>query len=177
MRLSGGVFMGIIFLTVGIILLLNSIFNFNINIFKLTIGILIVLFGVFVLFNGFGFQDSKDSRSIIFREGAIRVSEVHDKYNIVFASGTIDLSKVKIEDEVKKIEVNTIFAEGKVILNPDIPTLIKASSAFGELELPDRSSVIFSSQKYRIGDISTNQGYLEIEASAVFGKLKFITTN
>jgi len=55
--------------------------------------------------------------------------------------------------------------------------LIKASSAFGELELPDKSSVIFSSQKYRIGDISTNQGYLEIEASAVFGKLKFITTN
>jgi len=84
---------------------------------------------------------------------------------------------VKIEDEVKKIEVNTIFAEGKVILNPDIPTLIKASSAFGELELPDRSSVVFGSQKYRIGDISTNQGYLEIKASAVFGALKFITTS
>jgi hypothetical protein len=31
MRLFGGVFMGIIFLTVGIILLLNSFFNFNIN--------------------------------------------------------------------------------------------------------------------------------------------------
>jgi hypothetical protein len=45
------------------------------------------------------------------------------------------------------------------------------------LELPDRSSVIFSSQKYKIGDISTNQGYLEIEASAVFGKLKIITIN
>ena len=174
MRLSGGVFMGIIFLTVGIILLLNSIFNFNINIFKLTIGIFIVVFGIFILFNGFGFQDSGN---IVFREGIIRVSEVQDEYNIVFASGTVDLSKVKIEDKVKKIEVNTIFAEGKVILNPDIPTLIKASSAFGELELPDRSSVVFSSQKYRIGDISTNKGYLEIKASAVFGKLKIITTH
>jgi len=175
MRIFGGVFIGIVFLTVGIILLLNTFFNFNINVFKLTIGILIVLFGVFILFNGFGFQDSGN---IVFREGIIRVSEVQDdEYNIIFASGTIDLSKVKIEDEVKKIKVNTIFAEGKVILDPDVPTLIKASSAFGELELPDRSSVIFSSQKYRIGDISTNQGYLEIEASAVFGKLKFITTN
>ena len=174
MRIFGGVFMGIIFLTVGIILLLNSIFNFNINIFKLTIGIFIVLFGVFILFNGFGFQSS---RNIVFREGIIRVSEVQDEYNIIFSSGTVDLSKVKIEGKVKKIEVNTIFADGKVILSPDVPTLIKASSAFGELELPDRSSVIFSSQKYRIGDISTNQGYLEIEASAVFGKLKIITTN
>ena len=174
MRLFGGVFMGIIFLTVGIILLLNSFFNFNINIFKLIIGILIVLFGVFVLFNGFGFQDS---RNIVFREGIIRVSEVQDEYNIIFASGTVDLSKVKIEDEVKKIEVNTIFAEGKVILNPDVPTLIKASSAFGELKLPDRSSVVFGSQEYKIGEISANQGYLEIEASAVFGALKFIITN
>ena len=174
MRIFGGVFMGIIFLTVGIILLLNSIFNFNINIFKLTIGILIVLFGVFILFNGFSFQDSGN---IVFREGIIRVSEVQDEYNIIFSSGTVDLSKIKIENEVKKIKVNTIFADGKVILNPDVPTLIKASSAFGELELPDRSSVIFSSQKYRIGDISTNQGYLEIEASAVFGKLKIMTIN
>ena len=174
MRLFGGVFMGIVFLTVGIILLLNTFFNFNINVFKLTIGILIVFFGVSILFNGFGFQDS---RNIVFREGIIRVSEVQDEYNIIFSSGTVDLSKVKIEGKVKKIEVNTIFAEGKVILNPDVPTLIKASSAFGELELPDRSSVIFSSQKYRIGDISTDKGYLEIEASAVFGKLKFITTN
>jgi len=174
MRLFGGVFMGIIFLTVGIILLLNSFFNFNINMFKLIIGIVIVLFGVFVLFNGFSFQDS---RNIVFKEGIIRVSEVQDEYNIIFASGMVDLSKVQVEDEVKKIEINTIFAEGKVILNPDIPTLIKASSAFGELKLPDRSSVVFGSQKYRIGDISTDQGYLEIEASAVFGALKFITTN
>jgi len=147
MRLFGGVFMGIIFLTVGIILLLNSFFNFNINMFKLIIGIVIVLFGVFVLFNGFGFQDS---RNIVFKEGIIRVSEVQDEYNIIFASGTVDLSKVQVEDEVKKIEINTIFAEGKVILNPDVPTLIKASSAFGELKLPDRSSVVFGSQKSRI---------------------------
>lgn len=174
MRLFGGLFTGIIFLTIGIILLLNSFFNFNINIFKLIVGVVIVLFGVFILFNGFGFQDS---RNIIFREGIIRVSEAQDEYNIIFASGTVDLSKVKIEDGVKKIKVNAIFAEGKVILNPNVPTLIKASSAFGELELPDRSSVIFSSQRYRIGDISTNQGYLEIEASAVFGQLKFVTTN
>jgi predicted membrane protein len=174
MRLFSGMFMGITFLVVGIILLFNSIFNFNINIFKLIVGVFIVLFGIFILFNGSGFQGS---RNIIFREGVIRVSEVQDEYNIVFASGTIDLSKIKIEDEVKKIEVNTIFADGKVILSPDVPTLIKASSAFGELELPDRSSVIFSSQKYKIGDISTNQGYLEIKANAVFGKLKFITIN
>jgi len=172
MRLFSGMFMGITFLVVGIILLFNSIFNFNINIFKLIVGIFIVLFGIFILFNGSGFQDS---RNIVFREGIIRVSEVQDEYNIVFASGTVDLSKVKIEDKVKKIKVNTIFADGKVILNPGVPTLIKASSAFGELELPDRSSVVFSSKEYKTVNFDDNQSYFKIEANAVFGKLKFIT--
>ena len=33
------------------------------------------------------------------------------------------------------------------------------------------------SQEYKIGEISANQGYLEIKANAVFGALKFITTH
>jgi len=174
MRLFGGMFMGVVFLVVGVILLLNSLFNFNINIFKLILGIIIVLFGVFVLFNGFGFEDS---RNIIFREGVIRVSKAQGEYNIIFASGSVDLSKVKVDDNVRKIKINTIFADGKVILNPDVPTVIKASSAFGELELPDKSSAIFSSKEYKIGEVSINKGYLEIEADAVFAKLRFITTH
>lgn len=174
MRLFGGMFMGIVFLVVGVILLLNSFFNFNINIFKLILGIIIVLFGVFILFNGFGYEDG---RNIIFKEGMIKVTQVQDEYNIIFASGTIDLSKIIISNDIKKIKINAIFADGKVIINPEIPTVIKASSAFGELELPNKSSIIFSSKEYKIGEVSGNQGYLKIEANAVFGKLKFITTN
>jgi len=172
MRIFSGFFFGIVLLVVGVVLLLNTIFNLNVHTFRLIIGIVIVFFGIFILFNGFGFQDS---RNIIFREGVISVSEVQNEYNVIFASGTIDLSRVKIEDEVKKIVVNTIFGDGKVILSSTVPTLIKASSAFGELELPDRSSTVFSSQKYTIGDISTSQGYLDLGANAVFGKLKIIT--
>jgi len=92
MRIFGGMFMGIMLLVVGVILLLNSIFNFNINIFKLILGIIIVLFGVFLLFNGFGFEDS---RNIIFREGVIRVSKAQDEYNIftIFKTKTIKKDK------------------------------------------------------------------------------------
>ena len=172
MRLFSGIYMGVAFLVVGIILLFNSIFNFNINIFKLIVGVFIVLFGIFILFNGFGF---KDSRNIIFREGVIRVLKFQDEYNIIFALGTVDLSKIKIGNEVKKIKINTIFAEGKVIINSEIPMMIKASSAFGELELPDKTSVIFSSKEYKTVNFDENQSYFKIEANAVFGKLKFIT--
>jgi len=174
MRFLAGFYIGILFLLVGVVLLLNNFFHFHLNIFKLALGTLIISLGIFFLFNDFGFQDS---RNIIFKEGSIRVSKVQDEYNIIFASGTVDLSKIKVGDSKEKVKINAIFSDGKAILNPEVPTLIKASSAFGELELPDKSSVIFSSKKYSMGEINLHQGYLEIEANAVFGKLKFVTTH
>ena len=172
MRIFSGFFIGIVFLVIGIVLLLNSIFNFNAQMFKLIIGIVIVLFGIFILFNGFGLQDTTN---IIFKEGTIRVKQVREEYNIIFASGVIDLSKIDLENEVKSIKINTIFAEGSVILSSEIPALIHASSAFGELELGNSSLRAFGAKKYRIGDIDTDQGYLDIEANAIFGNLKIIT--
>ena len=174
MRIFSGFFIGIVFLTVGIVLLLNSIFNFNVHIFKLIVGLVIVLLGVFVLFNGFGIHDTTN---IIFKEGIIRTERAGKEYNIIFASGTIDLSKIDLENEIKPVKINTIFAQGRVILNTETPALIRASSAFGELELENSSLGAFGSRKFRIGDIDTDRGYLDIEANAVFGQLKFITVD
>ena len=174
MKLFSGMFFGVVFLAVGIVLLFSSIFNFNINAFKLIVGVIIILFGVSVFFYGFGYEDS---RNIIFREGTVRLSKVQDEYNIIFGSGTIDLSKVEIGNKKNTIRINTIFGEGKVIINPKIPTVINASSAFGSLELPDNSSVVFGSRKYETAEITGNQGYLEIIASAVFGRMEFKNTS
>jgi len=87
------------------------------------------------------------------------------------------LSKIDLENEIKPVKINTIFAQGRVILNTETPALIRASSAFGELELENSSLGAFGSRKFRIGDIDTDRGYLDIEANVVFGQLKFITTS
>ena len=172
MRIFSGFFFGIVLLVIGSTLLLNTIFNFNVHAFKLIVGILFVSFGVFVIFNGFG---KHDTSNIVFKEGTIRVEEVEREYNIIFASGVIDLSKIDLENEVKRVKINTIFAEGSVILNSKTPALIRASSAFAELELGNSSLRAFGTKKYRIGDIDTDRGYLDIEANAVFGQLKIVT--
>jgi len=174
MRIFSGFFIGIVLLVIGVILLLNSIFNFNVHTFKLIVGIVIVILGIFIMFNGFGIQDTTN---IIFREGTIRVEEVGREYNIIFASGVIDLSKIDLEDKIKRVKINTIFSEGKVILNAEIPALIRASSAFGELSLGNSSIGAFGTKKYRIGDIDTDRGYLDIEANAVFGRLRMVTVD
>lgn len=172
MRFVAGLYVGILFLLVGIVLLLNVFFHFHLNIFKLIIGTLIISLGILLLFNGFGFQDS---RNIILKEGVILVSDLEKEYNILFSSGKLDLSSIELESGVKKFKINNLFSEGKVFLNPKVPTLIHASSVFGELILPDGSSVIFSSRDYKTEDVKPGKGYLEIEANSIFGKLSIFT--
>jgi len=172
MRIFSSFFIGIVFLTVGIVLMLNSIFNLNIHVFKLIVGVIIVLIGVFILFNGFGIQDTS---TIIFREGTIRVEEVGREYNIIFSSGVIDLSKIDLENEIKRLKINAIFSDGTVFLSSKTPALIRANAAFGSLDLGNSSSGIFSSKTYRIGETDIDRGYLDIDTNAIFGRLKIIT--
>ncbi len=153
MRIFGGFFIGIVLLVIGATLLLNTIFNLNVHTFKLIVGILFVSMGIFVLFNGFGVHDTSN---IVFKEGTIRAEEVGREYNIIFASGVIDLSKIELDNEVKRVKINTIFSQGQVILNAEIPAMIRASTAFGELKLGGSTLEAFGSRKFRIGDIDTH---------------------
>ncbi|GAB4112943.1 MAG: hypothetical protein Kow00103_03690 [Candidatus Caldatribacteriota bacterium] len=171
MRFIAGFYLGILFLLVGIVLLLNVFFHFHLNVFKLLVGTLIISLGILILFNGLGFQSSRD---IILKEGSIVVSDLEEEYNILFSSGRLDLSKVKLESGFKKVKINNLFAEGKLLLNPEVPALIHASSVFGQLILPDNSSVNFGSRDYQIGEIKPSQGYLKIEANAIFGRLSIL---
>ncbi len=171
MRFIAGFYMGILFLLVGIVLILNIFFHFHLNVFKLIVGTIIISLGILLLFNGFGFQSSSD---IILKEGVIVASNLEEEYNILFSSGRLDLSGVKVEREVREVKINNLFSEGKIFLNPEVPALIHASSVFGQLVLPDNSSVNFGSRDYQIGEIKPNQGYQKIEANAIFGRLSIL---
>jgi hypothetical protein len=93
-------------------------------------------------------------------------------YNLIFSRGTVDLSTLNPCQGSKRIKVNTIFGYGTLVLNPDIPVVIKASSAFGSLELPDGVQVAFGERTYRSREPGCSGECIEIEAAAVFGYLR-----
>jgi hypothetical protein len=71
----------------------------------------------------------------------------------------------------KKIKFDVVFGEGTLLLNPDIPTLIKGDAVFGSVYYPDNSQVSFGSRTYEFSIVNRTDPYLLIDADAVFGRL------
>ena len=169
MRFTGSVVIGIILLIFGVILLLANIMGIRINFFRLFPGVILVILGIVVLFGQFG-----GHHEVIFDQKKIDLSESFREKNIIFAEGLIDLNDLTELRSSKKMKVNVIFGSGRLILNPEIPSVIHATSAFANLELPQNAVSFIGSTEYRLGDIQTDQPFLDIEANVVFGQLKVI---
>ena len=169
MKITGSMLSGIILLIVGCVLLLANFIGLRVNLFRLFPGIALLILGIVILFGQFG-----GNHEVIFDRKKIDLNEPFREKNIIFAEGIIDLNELKPITHHQKMKVNVIFASGKLILNPDIPTVIHASSAFGNLKFPDRTVNFLGSTDYRTGDIKSSEPYLDIEANVVFGQFNIV---
>ncbi len=86
----------------------------------------------------------------------------------------MDLNDLKYSGASEKIKLNVIFGSGKLILNPDIPSVVHASSVFGSASLPGQSVTFIGSTEYRMGEIQPDMAYLDIEANVIFGQFKVV---
>ncbi len=169
MRVTGSAVSGIILLILGVVLLLANILGLKINFFRLFPGVILLILGIIVLFGQFG-----GYHEVIFDRKKIDLSEPFREKNIIFAEGIIDLNDLTQLESTKKIKINVIFGSGKLILNPEIPSVVHASSVFANLELPKKSVSFIGSTEYRSGDIQDNQPFLDIEVNVIFGQLKVV---
>jgi len=171
MRVTGSAVSGIILLILGGVLLLANVLGIKINFFRLFPGVILLILGIVVLFGQFG-----GHHEIIFDSKKINLSEPFREKSIIFAEGIIDLNDLNELKSTKKIKVNVIFGSGRLIINPEIPSVVHATSVFANLELPEKSVSFIGSTEYRTGDIQNQQPFLDIEANVIFGQLKVSKT-
>jgi len=169
MRITGNVISGIILLVVGFVLLLANFMGIKVNFFRLFPGIALLILGIFILFGQIGGRDE-----LIFDHRKIDLSEPFREKNIIFAEGIMDLNDLNLPESSKKIKLNVVFGSGRLILNQDIPTIVHASSVFGNVQLPGQSVTFIGSTEYILGEIHSGKPYLDIEVNAVFGQLKIV---
>lgn len=158
---------GLILVIAGLILILRPIFGWDISVFKVIIALVLIFWGVNLII---GPTIKKQEENIVFGEKTISPDK-SGEYNIIFSNGKIDLSNV---ENGSKVEVNTIFAEGRITIDAKRPVLIKGSSVFGALNFPDNTLVNFGDKEYSSKDLDKNKDYVEIEANVVFGQLTIV---
>ena len=153
-------FIGLIFLSIGVIVILNAIFGLNLPAMRILFGVFLlymvlkVLFGSFWPPRHFGHlrQDNhtwgkSDSSGFVFSRGQLKpksLSELEDgEFNVVFVSGTLDLTELEEKSSAgdlsggpNEIEINTVFGESLVVLPKDLSITPLVNSVFGSVSLP-----------------------------------------
>lgn len=160
-------FWGLLLILTGLLLILRNIFGWDISIFRVILALILISFGASLLTER---TRKQEEQNIMFSERSIEANK-DGEYNIIFSSGKVDLSNLK---PGQKVKVNTIFSEGKIVINPDAPILIKGSSAFGSLSFPDKKSISFGDSQYQTKSFDQDKEYIKVESSVVFGDLTII---
>lgn len=169
MKLSFAVLLGALIALGGISIILNAVFKVDLPIFRLAVGIFFIYLGVVFIFGnrvappreweGWAEQNRLVPKA---------VSGQDLKYDVVFGRGVVDLTQLEPSREPRRLEINVVFADALVKLDPSIPYELEASSVFGAAQMPDQSMVSFGSLPYAPRK-QREAAALRIKLNVVFG--------
>ncbi|MCK4357554.1 MAG: hypothetical protein KAW92_02190 [Candidatus Cloacimonetes bacterium] len=165
-------FWGFIIILLGLSIIFRAIFHIRIPFFSLVFALIFIYIGLKILFGAFGIKATHNT--IIFSDSKIEAQKSDNNYNVIFGKGVIDLSNLSPIDRNIKVDVNTIFGEGIIKINPEIPTIIQVNSVFAGARMPEGSVAALGSSEYRTKSFIESKYYLKIKASVVFGELRII---
>jgi len=170
--LVDGIFWGVLLIVVGVWFLVRRYVPFNIPLFRVVIAVIFVYIGIRVLVHG-PFVHRR--HTMVFSESSLQWSPSHGRdYNVLFSSGTVDLTGVELTGSTVRAEVNVVFGTGTLRLNPATPVRVNMSSAFGTVEAPGGRSIAFGDTVYMTPAYKDGAPALEVHATAVFGRLTIL---
>ncbi|MDI6757215.1 MAG: hypothetical protein QME32_04250, partial [Endomicrobiia bacterium] len=181
--LFGGVFWGSILIFLGLSLIAKVIFHVNIPVFRIAFAFVLIYLGVQLLFCGrwCRFTPRSVGGDIVFSEGEMKYDASRREYSVVFGKGMLNLASGLSPSDVSKNsvekEVNAVFGNCRVNINPAVPTKIKASAVFGAAVLPDGSSVSFGDRIFTTPSFKEGAPHLYIKVGAVFGSVEISDKN
>ena len=164
-----GVFWGIVLIALGVWFLLRRYVPVHIPVFRIIVAVVFVYIGIRVLIQG---PVIRDRNTMVFSESTLAYTpdNGHD-YNVIFSTGTVDLTGATVGSSSVRAEVNVAFGSGVLRLDPHVPAHVAMSSAFGSIVAPNQGSVSFGESDYRTPAFKEGSPALEVRATAVFGKL------
>ena len=162
-------FLGITIIFVGVAMLLRNFFDLEIPIFTIIAAGFLIFLGIRMI-AGYS-TGNGSSNSAVFGEQNMGYVPGQTKYNVLFGSGNIDLSRLELM-ESKWVEISCVFGEFKVAVNRDVNLQIFSSAAFGSFIAPGKQPSAFGSLDFRSPNFDPTKPILTIRAEVVFGSIK-----
>lgn len=166
---------GIFLVLLGLSILLKVLFKIDLPVFRTLFALFFIYIGVRMLAGTFGFRSS-EKETAVFSEAHFEKKDdtSTDRYSVIFGKGTIDLTQVSLEKGDVDVEVNVVFGEGIVRIDPKMPISLRSTAVFGEARMPDDNIVAFGELNYNSAASKDAQRRLRVRGNVVFGSLRFI---
>jgi hypothetical protein len=166
-----GIFWGLFFIVIGVWIMIRGYIPVHIPLIRVILALLFVWLGVRILIKG---PEIRDSNTTVFSDSHVQFDAESrgNDYNVIFGRGYVDLSRLAPAGGGSHKEVNVIFGSGILHINPEVPTRIDMSSAFGTVVSPNGNSVAFGNMVYTTPSYREGADALRIKATAVFGRLR-----
>lgn len=165
--LLNSIFWGIVLILFGIALLLDNVFSIHIHIFQFFLAVLFFYIGIRILVGWRRWGGRR--RAERFEDHRIGSVPPGDRHEILFGRGDIDLTGIILQDQVARIEVNTVFGGCIITIDAKMPVKIRAHSAFAGIRLPDGHSLAFGEHIWKSSTLDEAKPYLLVDVSSVFG--------
>lgn len=173
-------FWGLLFLIIGLIIIIQTVFKIDLPIIRILFGCLLIYWGVKVLFGSFGlrvsgFQFEKVSTDTesAFSETAFRVrnpdGSINKRFSSAFSSTTIDLRDLKPEEMDATFKIESGFSTVKVLTPPTIPLKVLVSSGFAKVKVRGQKIGLIGETEFQSPGFSADQPHIKLQIEVGFG--------
>lgn len=176
-------FWAILFITVGVILLIQQVLGIHLPIFKLCFGVFLVYMGLKVIFGAFGMNfrvwDAKKMSTdteAIFSESEFKIKSdgsgrANSNFTTVFGKSTLDTTQFSKEELSQPIKVDNVFGHTLILTDPSIPLKVQANVAFGHIQVRDQKFSFIGDNLMTTPGFEETKPHLFIQVSSVFGEV------
>jgi predicted membrane protein len=166
--LFSGIFWGAILILLGLTLILKVLFHVDIPLFRIIFAFILIYLGVRLLV-GSSLFGKCNSGNAVFRDTKVSTEFLSNDYDVVFGKANIDASGPLKNQSGEILKLDVVFGGAQIKISRDVPTIIKASSVFGNVQFPDGSNVSFGDGIYKNAAFSDTTAYRRLEVDVVFG--------
>jgi hypothetical protein len=170
-----GIFWSVVLILLGIGIIINVTLKTHIPFFRIFMALLLVYIGLSLLL-GRPWQYQRNVRwhgHEHAHEKAV-LSGDSGKYDVVFGSSEIDLTKIELKEKSITQEIDIAFGSGRIMIDPQMPIRIEVNSAFADAKLPSGSNVTFGDQTWNSPAYVEGKPHLLIKADVAFGEMEVV---
>ncbi|MBL7689099.1 MAG: hypothetical protein JNJ49_13780 [Bdellovibrionaceae bacterium] len=176
-------FWGLFFVTVGILLVVQTVLKIDLPIARILFGLVVIYIGVKMVLgsfginlNGFRVDQIATSNEAVFTEVEFSAKKdattLNKEFSTVFGNSKLDLTGLTADDYKHGFEVSTVFGKTEIKTPADLPLVVETNAVLGSVKVRGEKTGSMGNGVFKTPGFEADKPHVRIEANSVFGEIE-----